>query len=385
LETVTDDITEEINVKLSVTYIGIVCSIMTIFFCEEIFPNDPESVQIDLRKTRIAFTSNRTGGLWGDVYSMNTDGSDQIRITDIAAFNEGGTVFHWSPDGTRMVIEAATGVFGGSELYIVSANGTNMYKIGFDRISIIEGESILGISNEHPSWSPDNERIVFTAHGLENNILFVAFADGSGGHQLTDGNSDDDYPAWSPDGEEIIYSSGNNGLYDVYRIDADGKNKRRLTQLYWTQSVFPYWSNSGTMIALEVREEKRIDNHIASDVYIINRDGEIKSKLLDDVLGIGRLVWSPDDQKIAFTQIVNDNYDIFIAEINEAGLFNLTQSPDFDFWPSWSPDGSLVAFESDREGNHDIYIMNSDGTGVINLTSDPAGDSRPSWSPIIIK
>ena len=43
---------------------------------------------------------------------------------------------------------------------------------------------------------------------------------------------------------------------------------------------------------------------------------------------------------------------------------------------------SKIAFESSRDGNYEIYIMNSDGSGIYNLTNHPSDDWYPSWSPI---
>ena len=50
---------------------------------------------------RIVFTSTRDGDL--DIYSMNLDGSDVVRLTDAIGY-DGGPFY--SPDGTKIVYRA---------------------------------------------------------------------------------------------------------------------------------------------------------------------------------------------------------------------------------------------------------------------------------------
>ncbi len=37
------------------------------------------------------------------------------------------------------------------------------------------------------------------------------------------------YPVWSPDGEQIVFASTRDGQNEIYVMDADGSNHRRLT------------------------------------------------------------------------------------------------------------------------------------------------------------
>ncbi len=64
---------------------------------------------------------------------------------------------------------------------------------------------------------------------------------------------------------------------------------------------------------------------------------------------------------------------------------NLTQN-ESDDWPwVFSHDGSKIAFVSRRDNNFEIYIMNIDGSGQINLTNNPANDSWPIFLPMVLK
>ena len=91
--------------------------------------------------------------------------------------------------------------------------------------------------------------------------------------------------------------------------------------------------------------------------------------------------WSPDGSKLLSHVINNDNYDIFVANIDGSGHVYLTNTPDNELSPVWGPDGNRIAFTSDRDGNPEIYIMDVSGSNLTRLTNDPANDFLPIWSP----
>jgi serine/threonine protein kinase/Tol biopolymer transport system component len=61
----------------------------------------------------------------------------------------------------------------------------------------------------------------------------------------------------------------------------------------------------------------------------------------------------------------------------------LTAYTGSELFPTFSPDGAQVAFswDGEKEDNFDIYIKQVDGGTPVRLTTDPANDSRPAWSP----
>jgi TolB protein len=92
-------------------------------------------------------------------------------------------------------------------------------------------------TEEHPRWSPDGQKILFTANHNGSPQLYIMTADGKDTYQLTH----DDYvfndAIWSLDGQQILYTSTLNGLPngtpEFYMINVDGGAKRRLTFNSW--------------------------------------------------------------------------------------------------------------------------------------------------------
>ena len=73
--------------------------------------------------------------------------------------------------------------------------------------------------------------------------------------------------------------------------------------------------------------------------------------------------------------------NIFVSNIYEGTLNEVTKGPGENWLPAWSPDGTRFAFTSTRDGNAEIYVANRDGSNVRRLTNNPAIDSTPTWAP----
>lgn len=90
-----------------------------------------------------------------------------------------------------------------------------------------------------------------------------------------------------------------------------------------------------------------------------------------------------NDGRIAFESTYAGQADILSANLDGAGISQVTETPGADTSPAWSPDGSQIAFVSDRSGRASIWIANADGSEPRQLTDGfPASaDADPAWSP----
>ncbi|MCS7261757.1 MAG: hypothetical protein NZ765_13450, partial [Anaerolineae bacterium] len=125
-----------------------------------------------------------------------------------------------------------------------------------------------------PEWDPANDwRIVSSGQGglvqLDINRLEQ--------WALTD-RREDRTPAFSPDGRYIAVAYRQNGGYDIYRLNADGSGRVRLTQTpLWVtampeggrqwNNVSPAWSPDGSQIAFLTDRTGRWE------VWVMNWDG----------------------------------------------------------------------------------------------------------------
>jgi len=72
--------------------------------------------------------------------------------------------------------------------------------------------------------------------------------------------------------------------------------------------------------------------------------------------------WSPSGEKMALTMKKDDNFDIYILDLNKSEFARLTRDERIDGEPRWSPKSERILFESNRKGKWDILSINADGT-----------------------
>ena len=223
--------------------------------------------------------------------------------------------------------------------------------------------------DSEPDWSPVGSMIAYTYHkdnvpGLQ---IWILDLESMQKQHLTAGRS----PEWSPDGKKIAYMDGNIHVIDIESTE--------ITQLDSTGGYFPSWSPDGKMIAYNTG----YDNPDGFDViWIMNADGTNKRNISQSATREWRdPAWSPDGSTILHRRYVgNIASELFLIDTTGANPVQLTENAYYEIYYKWSPDGDRLAFCSYGRGSANeggIYIMNADG-------SDPCflvGGWNPTWSP----
>lgn len=264
---------------------------------------------------KIAFVSLRDGN--SNIYTMNSDGTDQTRITSHDSYDSWPA---WSPDGTRIAFVSERTE--DQEIYTMDPTG--------DYLNRITDHQSLASS---PAWSPSGEQIAFTSYKDENAEIYI-IRDGSIGEyetgtNITNNSSYDDHPTWSPSGTELAFTSERDENQEIYIMNSDGTNVRRIT------------------------------DHLGTDAIP---------------------KWSPDGSHILYTSQIDGQLDIVKWNRGTGVITRLTTGSADDYAAVWSPDGTRIAFTSDRSGGTEVYIMNADGTEQMNITNSPGFDGLPTWT-----
>ena len=92
--------------------------------------------------------------------------------------------------------------------------------------------------------------------------VLTATRDGAAGGpliQLTTSEKDDENPCFSPDGKSILFASNRTGNFDLYVMDADGRNLRQLTsdaaderQPCWTPDGNIYYTREMNLLVSNI-------------------------------------------------------------------------------------------------------------------------------------
>ena len=184
--------------------------------------------------TKIAFSSFCKINC--DIFAVDADGNN---LTRLAKHKWQDVRPSWSPDGSKIAfVSYRTGAFNDPRhIFVMNADGTERRNL--------TGDTALRDSWS-PTWSPDGRKIAFESRrhfrdGTRDDI-FVITAEGKELEQLTDKEGKNRSPVYSPDGAKIAFASNRDGDYNIYLMEANGRNVVKLTRTpHGIDNVNPSW------------------------------------------------------------------------------------------------------------------------------------------------
>jgi len=280
-----------------------------------------EGMNLDLT---YSFVPNNSGAHMFDIYEVNQDGSKHqvlLKATTVG-FNQPD----WSPDGKVMAI------WGWHNPRTISIYA---YDTTTEELTRLTDQK--NVYDMFPHWNRTGERIVFTRQYLlenDRNEIWSMNPDGSDQKKIVDGYA----ASWSPDGEKLVYSAVTDGNEDLYTCSSDGTNSVKLLGTEDNES-FPQWSPNGQLIMFEqFNREKEINSYEIGVLNISN--GEVNVLTQNNYLDSGAR-WSLDGSQIAFLSRYhgNDDFEIYVMNADGSGVKQVTHTAEGSYatFPSWRP------------------------------------------------
>jgi Tol biopolymer transport system component len=246
-------------------------------------------------------------------------------------------------------------------------------------------------------FTADGKRIVFSSTHLESEScppvpdfsqgyvwplydsfdIFSALPDGSELIQLTDtGSYDAEATVCGVDGS-IVFTSTRDGDLDLYRMDADGGNVRRLTDdpgydggAFFSRDCSKIvWRASRPQAGDELADYQRLlaQNMVRPsklEIFVADANGENVVQVTE----LGAASFAPFFFPTADRVIFSTNhgspsgreFDIWAIDTDGTDLERVTHAEGFDGFPIFSPDGQWLAFSSNRNqgkpGETNVFV-----------------------------
>jgi TolB protein len=248
------------------------------------------------------------------------------------------------------------------EVYIADYDGANARRVTTSRQL-----------NANPNWAPDGRALAYTTW-RPNPDVFISFIYQGVMQNPTKGVGTNYLPVFSPDGKQIAFMSGRDGNPEIYAMNVDGSNLRRLTN-HAAGDSSPTWSPSGAQIAFTSDRTGKPQIYVMSSV-----DGSNLRRITVDESEADRPTWSPTINEIAFAaRTSGSGFDIKVYDPNSGQTQKITFGEGSNESPAYAPNGRHLAFTSTRSGRTQIYTIGRDGKDLRQITRD-GSNQTPAWS-----
>jgi Tol biopolymer transport system component len=304
--------------------------------------------------------------------------SGEVHLRNIRQLTFGGqnAEAYFARSGRQLILQRTDTSGSCDQQYVINIDGT-----GLRRVSSGRGQTTCGYffdddrrilyatterANPRCPPPPDYSRgYVWSLHDYD---IVVANADGSEPRSLTTNSPRYDAEATlSPDGKRVVFTSLRDGDLEIYTMNVDGSDVRRLTHALGYDGG-PFFSHDGQWIVYRAfhpataqdsaEYRSLIDRNSVRpsrmEIWIMRADGSEQRQVT--TLGGANFApyFHPDGKRILFASNWKNprsrNFDLFLVHLDGTGLEQVTTHGEFDSFPMFSPDGAKLVWASNRHG-----------------------------------
>jgi tricorn protease len=199
-------------------------------------------------------------------------------------------------------------------------------------------------SIQNAAISPTGARAVFEARG---EILTVPAEKGDIRNLTRTTGVADREPAWSPDGKWLAYFSDESGEYALHLVDQSGLGELKKINLGNPPSYFygPTWSPDSQKIAYT---DKRLNLW-----YVEVEKGapvKVTTERFEDPTNATNEAWSPDSKWLTYTKyLANHQHAVFVYSLENAKESQITDGTADSRFPLFDKNGKTLYFTASTD------------------------------------
>lgn len=232
----------------------------------------------------------------GLIYKLEAGKNNEPQIIDTGFASQCNNDHLVSPDGKLLAISHRSLPEGRPTIFLLPFEGGEPKQITPSQPSYMHG------------WSPDGKKLTYCANRNGEMDIYTINIDGSDEKRLTDAQGLNDGSEYSTDGEYIWFNSMRTGLMQIWRMKADGSEQVQMTFEKDSNSWFPHISPDGKHVVYisYSKDDVKPHEHLRYknvELRMIPIEGGSPKTLLKLFGGQGTMnvnSWASDSEHFAF-------------------------------------------------------------------------------------
>ncbi len=319
----------------------------------------------------------------------------EVHLKNVRQLTFGGdnAEAYWAFGGDKLIMQTNHKPYACDQIEVLPINGTpaKLVSTGKGRTTcsyFLKGDQEIVFGSTHESsptcpTPPDMSKGYLW--GLFDYDIYRGNADGSHLVNLTPNTPGYDAEATvCPVDGSIIFTSIRTGDLELFRMDADGKNVKQLTNApgydggaFFSKDCSKIVWRSSRPEGKDLEEyksllEQKLVKPTKMDLFVANADGSDARQVTYLAGASFAPFFYPSGRRIIFASNYQNprsgEFDLFAIDIDGTHLEQITFSGGFDGFPMFSPDGKTLAFSSNRRD----VVKAADGDHY-RLGGNPAG------------
>jgi len=224
-----------------------------------------------------------------------------------------------------------------------------------------------------PSWAPDGVRIAYVSfENRTQSAIYIQNRERGDRTKVISRRGINGAPSFSPDGRRLALTLSDEGSPDIYVLDLDNGNARRVTDGAAIDTE-PAWIDDETLVFTS-------DRSGGPQLYEVPASGGRASRITFEGSYNTSATVSPDGGTIAFVHGSEGRFQIATLD-RSSGIFQTLTQGSLDESPTFSPNGQMILYATEKNGRGTLGAVSVDGSIVQSLTLEGGSFREPAWSP----